>query len=181
MPVRFTASEIKSNLKFLFTTALIVAVMTFFLQIVLMRYEKLSEEIYTELNQTESEISQYRNLIWLIHNNNTYASSFASEYLEVSRTMQTSKIDLIKENFVRIRAAVEGIGLENYLDTHDHNTCISFMAMAREYIEDFRETKIIESIQLQEKVDVINTIILGLLSIIGFLFVYALLYSIYGK
>lgn len=182
MPVRFTASEIKSNLKFLFTTVLIVAIMTFFLQIVLMRYEKLSEEIYTDLHQTESEISQYRNLIWLMHNNNNAnSSSLASEYHQVLKSYSSTRIDLINENFPSIRAAVDGIGLENYLVDHDHNTCVIFMSEAREFIENFRAVKETESRELQRAVDVINMIILGLLTVLAFFFVYALVYSLYGK
>lgn len=182
MPVRFTPSEIKSNLKFLFTAALIVAFITFILQIVLMKYEKRSEEIYTELNQTESEISQYRNLIWLMHNNtNAFSSSFASEYLEVSKSYSSTRIDLIKEHFPRVRAIVDGIGLENYLADHDHNTCVALMSDAREFIEDYRLANRTESVELQDKVDIINMIILGLLTIMTFFFVYTIVYALYGK
>ena len=182
MPVRFTASEIKSNLKFLFTAALIVAFITFILQIVLMKYEKRSEEIYTELNQTESEISRYRNLIWLIHNHtNAYSSSFASEYLEVSKSYSSTKIDIIRENFPIVRAIVDGIGLENYQTDHDHTTCVLFMADATEFIENFRAVKKLESIELQRRVDVTNMIILGLLTVMAFFFLYATAYSLYGK
>lgn len=182
MPVKFTANEIKSNLKFLFTSAFIVAMLTFVLQIVLMKYEKKSEEIYNELNRTESEISQYRNLIWLMHNyGNSYSSSFATEYQEVSKSFSSSKVDLIKEDFPRVRAAVEGIGLQEYLKSHDHNTCVSFMSNAREFIENYRSNKAIESIELQKRVDFINMIILGLLTVMTFFFVYTILYTLYGK
>ena len=182
MPVRYTAAEIKSNLKFLFSAAFIVATITLILQMVLMKYEKRSEEIYTELNRTESEVSQYRNLIWLMHNNTkSYSSSFTSEYLEFSKTFASTKVDLIKENFPIIRGAVEGIGLEKYLTAHDHNTCVQFMSDARGFIENFRSTKQVESIELQKRVDVINMVILGLLTVLAFLFFYTAAYSLYGK
>ena len=182
MPVKFTANEINSNLKFLFTSAFFVAFLAFVLQIVLMKYEKKSEEIYNELNQTESEISQYRNMVWLMHNNgNSYSSSFTTEYREVSNSFSSSKIDIIKEDFPRVRAAVEGIGLPEYLKSHDHNTCVTFMSNAREFIENHRYNKDIESIKLQKRVDIINMIILGFLTVMTFFFVYTILYTLYGK
>lgn len=182
MPIKFTANEINSNLKFVFTSTLVVAILTFVLQIVLMKYEKKSEEIYNELNRTESEISQYRNLVWLMHNNsNSYSSSFASEYQEVSNSFSSSTIDIIKEDFPRVRAAVEGIGLQEYLKNHDHDTCVSFMSNARDFIENYRSNNDVESIELQKRVDIINMIILGLLTVMTFFFVYTILYVLYGK
>ncbi len=182
MSVRFTANEIKSNLKFLFTAALIISFITFVLQIVLIKYEKKSEQIYNELNKAESEISQYRNLIWLTHNySNSYSSSFASEYQEVLESFSSSKIDLIQEDFPRVRAAVEGIGLEEYLMRHDHNTCVSLMSDARRFIEDYRIANRTESIELQAKVDAINMTILVLLLVMTFFFVYVMIYALYGK
>lgn len=182
MSVRFTANEIKSNLKFLFSAATIVAVITFVSQILLIKHEKSSEEINIELNQTEADISQYRNLIWLMHNNNnSLSSSFSSEYLEVSESYNSTRVALIKNHFPFIRAIVEGNGLKNYLDNHDHNTCVSFMEEAREFIEEFRSIKQKESVELQQQIDIINMIILGLLTAMVFFFIYTLLYAVYGK
>ena len=68
MPQKFTTREIKANLKFLFLIALIISISTFSLQLMLMYYEKQTNKLYHDLSQTELEVSQFRNLVWLIHN-----------------------------------------------------------------------------------------------------------------
>lgn len=181
MPVRFTASEIKANLRFLITTALIVSLLTFVLQIVLMKYKQSSKEINYALARTESEVSQYRNLVWLMHNPSDLSSSFSTEYSQVSTLIESSRIPFIKDHFREVRAAVDGQGLDFYLAAHDHSKGLVLMANLRKFIEDYRENAKVEVEALQNKIDTINMAILGLLVLMTFFFVYSLIYALYGK
>jgi len=109
MPQKFTASEIKANLKFLFLIALIISISTFSLQLMLMHYEKQTNKLYHDLSQTELEISQYRNLVWLIHNNdstNNQEDYLLNEYKQIEETLENSQIEFMRSHFLSIQKKI---------------------------------------------------------------------------
>ena len=102
MPKKFTAREIKANLKFLFLIALIISISTFSLQLMLMHYEKQTNKLYHDLSQTELEVSQFRNLVWLIHNNdntNNQKDYLLNEYKQIEETLENNQIEFMRSHF----------------------------------------------------------------------------------
>ena len=184
MPVKFTVSELKGNLKFLFLVALIISLSTFSLQLMLMHYEKVSNKLYDELAKTELEISQYRNLVWLIHNNdstNAQTNFLLNEYKQIQESLQNSQIEFMRKHFLEIQSKIQSNHLIEYSQLINHEECLSIMVRCSNYANEFRDThnKAIE--KFQNRVDFINMTILALLSILSFFFVYTIFYANYGE
>jgi hypothetical protein len=184
MPEKFTASEIKANLKFLFLIALIISISTFSLQLMLMHYEKQTNKLYHDLSQTELEISQYRNLVWLIHNNdstNNQEDYLLNEYKQIEETLENSQIEFMRSHFLSIQKKIRSDRLIDYSDLIDHDECLSIMAQCSTYATEYRNSHNETLEAFQKRVDLINMLILALLTVLSFFFVYTMFYANYGE
>ena len=184
MPKKFTISEIKANLKFLFLIALIISISTFSLQLMLMYYEKQTNKLYHDLSQTELEVSQFRNLVWLIHNNdstNNQKDYLLNEYKQIEETLENSQIEFMRSHFLSIQKKIRTDRLIEYSDLINHDECLSIMAQCSAYKSEFRNSHNEKLEAFQKRVDFINMLILALLTILSFFFVYTMFYANYGE
>ena len=184
MPQKFTASEIKANLKFLFLIALIISISTFSLQLMLMHYEKQTNKLYHDLSQTELEISQYRNLVWLIHNNdstNNQEDYLLNEYKQIEETLENSQIEFMRSHFLSIQKKIRTDRLFEYSDLIGHDESLSIMAQCSAYAKEFRNSHNEKLEAFQKRVDFINMLILALLTVLSFFFIYTMFYANYGE
>lgn len=184
MPDKFTISEIKANLKFLFLIALIISISTFSLQLMLMHYEKQTNKLYHDLSQTELEVSQFRNLVWLIHNNdntNKQKDYVLNEYNQIEETLENSQIEFMRSHFLSIQKKIRTDRLIEYSDLINHDECLSIMAQCSAYAQEFRNSHNEKLEAFQKRVDFINMLILALLTILSFFFIYTMFYANYGE
>ena len=184
MPEKFTISEIKANLKFLFLIALIISISTFSLQLMLMHYEKQTNNLYHDLSQTELEVSQFRNLVWLIHNNdstNNQKDFLLNEYKQIEETIENSQIEFMRSHFLSIQKKIRADRLFEYSDLIGHDESLSIMAQCSAYAKEFRNSHNETLEAFQKRVDFINMLILALLTVLSFFFIYTMFYANYGE
>lgn len=184
MPEKFTISEVKANLKFLFLIALIISISTFSLQLMLMYYEKQTNKLYHDLSQTELEVSQFRNLVWLIHNNdstNNQKDYLLNEYKQIEETIENSQIEFMRSHFLSIQKKIRADRLFEYSDLIDHDVCLSIMAQCSAYATEYRNSHNETLEAFQKRVDFINMLILALLTVLSFFFIYTMFYANYGE
>lgn len=183
MPEKFTISEVKANLKFLFLIALIISISTFSLQLMLMYYEKQTNKLYHDLSQTELEVSQFRNLVWLIHNNdstNNQKDYLLNEYKQIDETIE-SQNEFMRSHFLSIQKKIRADRLFEYSDLIDHDECVSIMAQCSTYISEYRNSHNETLEAFQKRLDFINMLILALLTVLSFFFIYTMFYANYGE
>lgn len=184
MPEKFTISEVKANLKFLFLIALIISISTFSLQLMLMYYEKQTNKLYHDLSQTELEVSQFRNLVWLIHNNdstNNQKDYLLNEYKQIEETIENSQIEFMRSHFLSIQKINRADRLFEYSNLIDHDQCLSIMAQCSAYATEHRNSHNETLEAFQKRVDFINMLILALLTVLSFFFIYTMFYANYGE
>lgn len=185
MPVRFTASELKLNIKFLFGAAFIVSVITFSLQLLLVKIENDSTESYVSLDESERAINQYRDFIWLVHNRETIGEDFIEmrlvEETKLKRALENINIAFLNDYYNWLSFGIEEFGVKEFIATHDHQRCVNIMQDCRNYLESFRIDHHEEINKLQFQVDAINAIILANIGILVLLFVYSTLFAFYGE
>ncbi len=184
MPEKFTISEVKANLKFLFLIALIISISTFSLQLMLMSYEKQTNKLYHDLSQTELEVSQFRNLVWLIHNNdstNNQKDYLLNEYKQIEETIENSQIEFMRSHFLSIQKINRADRLFEYSNLIDHDECLSIMAQCSDYDTEYRNSHNETLEAFQKRVDFINMLILALLTVLSFFFIYTMFYANYGE
>ncbi len=184
MPEKFTISEVKANLKFLFLIALIISISTFSLQLMLMYYEKQTNKLYHDLSQTELEVSQFRNLVWLIHNydsTNNQKDYLLNEYKQIEETIENSQIEFMRSHFLSIQKKIRADRLFEYSDLIDHDVCLSIMAQCSAYATEYRNSHNETLEAFQKRVDFINMLILALLTVLSFFFIYTMFYANYGE
>ena len=184
MPEKFTISEVKANLKFLFLIALIISISTFSLQLMLMYYEKQTNKLYHDLSQTELEVSQFRNLVWLIHNNdstNNQKDYLLNEYKQIDETIENSQNEFMRSHFLSIQKKIRADRLFEYSDLIDHDECVSIMAQCSTYISEYRNSHNETLEAFQKRLDFINMLILALLTVLSFFFIYTTFYANYGE
>tara|TARA_Y100000385_G_scaffold79291_1_gene80731 strand:+ start:206 stop:760 length:555 start_codon:yes stop_codon:yes gene_type:complete len=184
MSVQFNASEIKANLKFLFSVAFIISLSTFCLQLALMHFEKKTTKLYQDMSQTELEVSQYRYLVWLVHNyeqTNIAGDYFSSEYKQIQENLENSAIDLIRDHFISIDKRIQTDRLMEFNQLINHDECLAIMVETSTFIKKYRVSNKIKLEQLQARVDLINMLILALLTLLSFFFIYTVFYAIYGE
>ncbi len=184
MPEKFTISEVKANLKFLFLIALIISISTFSLQLMLMHYEKQTNKLYHDLSQTELEVSQFRNLVWLIHNydsTNNQKDYLLNEYKQIEETIENSQIEFMRSHFLSIQKINRADRLFEYSNLIDHDQCLSIMAQCSAYATEYRNSHNETLEAFQKRVDFINMLILALLTVLSFFFIYTMFYANYGE
>jgi hypothetical protein len=184
MPEKFTIREVKANLKFLFLIALIISISTFSLQLMLMYYEKQTNKLYHDLSQTELEASQFRNLVWLIHNNdstNNQKDYLLNEYKQIEETIENSQIEFMRSHFLSIQKKNRADLLFECSNLIDHDECLSIMAQCSAYATEHRNSHNETLEAFQKRVDFINMLILALLTVLSFFFIYTMFYANYGE
>jgi hypothetical protein len=181
--VRFTVHEINANLKFLFFNGLALAVIALVLQIALMYLENSSSTIYQKATATEYQVSQYRNLVWLVNQgepNEQQKKNLVEEFNDVLNTIEEFEIKFIQDHFKTMYHFYAIGRLEEYQSTMAYEDD-TFMSDLRVYIETYRLETIEQSRELQEKVNIVNLGILFVLAALVVLFVYALIYARFGE
>ena len=136
------------------------------------------------MSQTELEISQYRNLVWLIHNNdstNNQEDYLLNEYKQIEETLENRQIEFMRSHFLSIQKKIRADRLIEYSDLIDHEECLSIMAQCSTYATAYRNSHNETLAAFQKRVDQINMLILALLTVLSFFFVYTMFYANYGE
>ncbi len=129
-------------------------------------------------------ISQFRNLVWLIHNNdstNNQKDYLLNEYKQIEETLENSQIEFMRSHFLSIQKKIRTDRLIKYSDLINHDECLSIMAQCSAYALEFRNSHNEKLEAFQKRVDFINMLILALLTVLSFFFIYTMFYANYGE
>lgn len=177
----FSKFEITANLKYIFSFSILMCFAIFIMQIALMKFESESVNVNNDWTITESSVSQFRNLIWLINlssEERALSSSLAKEYENVANSLTvlndslfTEHFDLIRKSLVERKTSYTSSGTTSIND-------VIFMKKCNDYIKEKRFLYNNELNTLQERIDFLNMLILIGACLLLFIFVYTTVFAL---
>jgi hypothetical protein len=87
----------------------------------------------------------------------------------------------MRSHFLSIQKKIRSDRLIDYSDLNDHDECLSIMAQCSTYATEYRNSHNETLEAFQKRVNLINMLILALLTVLSFFFVYTMFYANYGE
>ena len=184
--VRFTIEELNSNVRFIFWVCSISVAALIVSQVLLMRLEKKSTTAQQDWLENEAFITSFQNAFYTAHDvqfsiTKEYATTIAQsmtsfEQTAIQKGPYSSELEAWKEALERI---LDSRGY-NTIAEHDHQQCVGLSARLNHLVLQSRLDYKRSIDNLQQRIDLINLIILLLPVVLFSILIYTAIFANYG-